>query len=106
MATSLVHRDSTPCIKSNLDLFTVPPTETSTLDSRWVKYETSSALSNQDVISPIEFTISPSENYLDLSQSFLYLRVKITKSDGTDLDAAATVHPVNYFMHSLIQQCD
>ncbi len=46
------------------------------------------------------------ENYTDLHNSFLYLRVKITHADGSDIDAAPKVGPVQYPIGSLIKSVE
>lgn len=52
---------------------------------------------------PIEFNVTSSERqYLDLNNSRLCVRVKITKADGTNLDAD-TAGPINLTLHSLFK---
>lgn len=56
---------------------------------------------------PIKFSISgDSNNYLDLSSSYLLLKVKITKADSTDLDAQGDAAPINLLGHTLFQQVE
>ena len=56
---------------------------------------------------PIKFTVSGDSNYyLDLGSSYLYLEVKITKADGTAIDADTAVGPVNLIAHYLFKQVD
>ena len=56
---------------------------------------------------PIEFHISGSgSEYLDLGQSQIYVKVKITNQDGSNLAADAQVGPVNLYLHSLFSQVD
>jgi hypothetical protein len=43
---------------------------------------------------------------MDFANSYLYARVKITRANGENLDAADTVGPVNNFLHSLFSQVD
>ena len=50
----------------------------------------------------IEFCINSSETeYLDLNDTLLYLRLKVTKADGKELPAASNVTPANFFMNAL-----
>lgn len=52
--------------------------------------------------STIEFHINGSETeYLDLNDTLLYLRLKVTAAAGKALAAAAVGTPANYFMNSL-----
>ncbi|HSN23010.1 MAG TPA: hypothetical protein VLS45_02370, partial [Methylomicrobium sp.] len=43
---------------------------------------------------------------MDFANSYLHVVAKLTKADGTDLDANAAVGPVNLFLHSLFSQVD
>jgi hypothetical protein len=74
---SLVHEHSCECTKSELDLFAVPGTQTAVESSSTVEYNPVSALAH---LLPIEFNIVASgENYIDLNNTQLYVRLKITK---------------------------
>ncbi|XP_067456274.1 uncharacterized protein F54H12.2-like [Thunnus thynnus] len=56
---------------------------------------------------PIEFFIpGDGEKYLDLNDTLLHLRVKITNADGTDLPDNAAVGLVNYPLNTIFSQCD
>ena len=111
----LVHPSSCACGKSELELFSVPPTQTAIESSQWVEYRPITSLSDS---SPIEFVITGSgEEYLDLSETYLQVTAKIVKTDGGNLgqtsDAAGTVTgddanvgPVNLWLHSLFSQVD
>jgi len=61
---AFVHHESRECTKSELDLFTIPVTQTSIFKGQWIKYHT---LSNITDTGPIEFNVSGiGEEYLDL----------------------------------------
>ncbi|XP_065211251.1 uncharacterized protein F54H12.2-like [Planococcus citri] len=101
---SFLHIDSCECTKSELDLFALPPTQVAIERGEWVEYKPISALSET---SQIEFTVPGiGEEYMDLSHTMLYLKVKVTKSDGTALGNDDVVAPVNNWMHSLFSQVD
>ena len=101
---ALVHDHSCECAKSELDLFTIPPTQTSIERGDWKEYR---PLSSINTGGPIEFYVSGSgEEYIDLDQTQLYVRAKITKKDGSALDDDDVVGPVNLFLHSLFSQVD
>jgi len=52
--------------------------------------------------SAIDFTINASDtDYLDLNDSLLYLRLKVTTSDGKNIAAASLSTPSNFFMNAL-----
>ena len=94
---SFLHKQSYECSKSELDLFQVPPTQISFEAARIVDYHPIANIEN----GPIEFYISgSSDEYIDLSQTFLYLQCEITKEQG------ATAAPANLFLHTLFSQVD
>ncbi|KAJ8030074.1 hypothetical protein HOLleu_29650 [Holothuria leucospilota] len=101
---ALVHNHSCECAKSELDLFTIPPTQTSIERGDWKEYR---PLSTINTGGPIEFFVSGSgEEYIDLDQTQLYVRAKITKKDGSALEDDDAVGPVNLFLQSLFNQVD
>lgn len=101
---ALLHEKSCPSADSGLDLFAVPPTQTSIEEGSFVEYHPLSTLSQN---APIEFHVSGGTgDYLDLSNTLLHVKAKVTKIDGTDLDADTNVAPVNNWLHSLFSQVD
>ncbi|GBM22488.1 Uncharacterized protein F54H12.2 [Araneus ventricosus] len=103
MAT-LIHQDSPICVKSELDLFSIPSTQAAIEFRKFVEYF---PLSNIRDGSPVEFHISGSgDEYLDLADSYIHVKAKITKSDGAPLPDNEPVAPVNLFLHSLFSQVD
>lgn len=101
---AFVLKDSPECAKSELELFSLPPTQTVIERGQWVEFH---PLANVSEGSPVEFNVSGSgEDYLDLSQTQLYVKAKILKGDGKPLTAENKVGPVNLFLHSLFSQVD
>ena len=101
---AFVHHESQECTKSELDLFTIPATQTSISKGQWIEYH---PLSNIIETGPIEFNVSGSgEEYLDLARTQLYVKANITKANGTALDPNEQVGPVNLFLHFLFSQVD
>jgi len=101
---AFVHEQSCECTKSELDLFSVPPTQTSMEQGSWIEYHPLTTVTDG---SPIEFDIGASgEDYVDFANTMLYVRAKVVAPDGTDLAADAEVNPVNLFLHSLFSQVD
>jgi hypothetical protein len=101
---AFIHEGSCECAKSELDLFSLPWTQTSIESGIYVEYH---PISNITGGAPIEFDVTATgDDYLDLANSFLCARAKITRINGDDLDAADTVGPVNNFLHSLFSQVD
>ncbi|XP_023247392.1 uncharacterized protein F54H12.2-like [Copidosoma floridanum] len=98
---SFLHSHTDPCLKSELDLFSVPLTQTALKTNRWVHYKPVSSLSDE---SPIEFVISSqNEDYINLAHTMLRVNVTLTPYDK---DRDALVAPVNNFLHSIFNQVD
>ncbi|XP_067945020.1 uncharacterized protein F54H12.2-like [Watersipora subatra] len=101
---SLIFEHSCLAAKPELDIFSAPPTMAALEDSWSTEYLPTTSL---DDTSPIKFMISGDSNhYIDPYSSYLYLEVKITKQDGTDIDAGTQIGPVNLLAHSLFGQVD
>ncbi|GFX27778.1 uncharacterized protein F54H12.2 [Trichonephila clavipes] len=97
-------KDSPDCTKYELNLFAPPPTQMVIERGHWVQFP---PIANVSDGGPIEFLISGSrEEYLDLSQTQLYVRAKILKSDGKLITEENKVSPINLFLHSLFSQVD
>lgn len=95
---------SEECIKSELDLFTLPLTQTAIEKHNYVEILPLSAITDT---SPLEFFIAGTgEDYLDLNNTLLYTRVKITNPDGSDIPDGAPVGLVNYPAASIFSQVD
>ena len=93
-------------MKSELNLFSLPPTQTGIESSYWVQYKPVSSVSNQG---PIEYIVpGNSDEYLDLPHTLLYVKVTFqspeTENEAVTDALRAQVGPVNNFMHSLFDQ--
>jgi len=101
---AFIHEGSCDGTKSELDLFSIPPTQTSMEQGSWIEYHPLTAVRDGG---PIEFEISGSgEDYIDFANRVLYVKAKITANNGGNLAADAEVGPANLFLHSLFSQVD
>lgn len=106
---SLIDPNSCECLKSELELFQVPPTQVAIDKSYYVKYH---SLTSLEKGGPIEFRINAGEDvYIDPSNIILYTKNRIldhnskeipklvrNAADNADIDNIAnTAYPVNYF---------
>ena len=103
---SSIYPDSMLALKSELELYGVPKTQIAFEDSR---YEEVYPITSLDRGTPLEFRVTSDTNeYIDLSQCFLYTKCKIVKRAGSAAlvepnapDAAvpdpSVVYPINYF---------
>lgn len=97
-------KDSPECVKSELELFHLPGTQTVIQSGQWVEFH---PLSNVFDGGPITFHCSGSgEEYIDLSQTQLHVKAKILKNDNSPMGKDADIGPVNLFLHSLFSQVD
>lgn len=98
---AFLHHSSCECMKSELDLFSLPMTQTTVESSSCVEYKPVSSLSDQ---APIEFLIAAAgEEYIDLAHTMIKMSVKLEKYDTTK---DVKVAPVNNFLHSIFSQVD
>ncbi|OOY36394.1 hypothetical protein BOV89_12840 [Solemya velum gill symbiont] len=91
---------------TSLALFQTPQTDLGSQGTEWVTYRPVNQLTGG---SAIEFTIPPMANtYLDLQRTLLNIKVKIKKSDGSDVGSLTDdlVGPVNAPLHTLFSQVD
>ncbi|XP_071036995.1 uncharacterized protein F54H12.2-like [Parasteatoda tepidariorum] len=88
-------KNSPECVKSELELFNLPGTQTVIQDGQWIQFH---PLSNVFDNAPVEFHIYGSgEDYIDLSQTQLYVKAKIVKTDNSAITKDDTIGPVNLF---------
>ncbi|XP_031785920.1 uncharacterized protein F54H12.2-like [Nasonia vitripennis] len=100
-----LHACSGEGMKSELDLFILPLTQTSIESSAYLYYKPISSLSD-DSDSPLEFLIpSSTDHYIDLAHTMLHLTVQILPASDTPSENLK-VCPVNNFIHSMFDQID
>ena len=101
---AFLHSQSGECLKSELDLFSVPRTQTSIEGGGYVEYNPISSLNHS---APIEFVINGSgQEYIDLANTQIYVKAQIVMPNGDDIANDAVVGPVNNLLHSLFSEVD
>ncbi|XP_078144002.1 uncharacterized protein F54H12.2-like [Centroberyx gerrardi] len=89
---------------TELDLFSAPMTQLSIEEKHYTEVMPIAAITDRG---PIEFFIpGDGEKYLDLNDTLLHLRLKITNADGTDLAQDTAVSIINYPLNTIFSQCD
>lgn len=102
---ALLHSLSAPAVRGEVEIFSIPPTDTTCDYSMYEEFQP--VVNVQDSTSKIEFKIPGNgHHYLDLSDSFLYLKLKVVKRDGGNLEETSAMGTVNLFMHALFSQLD
>ena len=97
---SFLHPNSCECANSELDLFAVPPTQTSVEEGYWHQIGTVTAINDGG---PYVFNISGAgDDYVDLGNTNLYVKAQIVKkADGTNMANDAKAAPTNLWLHTL-----
>ena len=73
--------------------------------TQWNAYHPIASLDSHHA--PIKFLILPhTEIYTDLSLAYLYIKFRILKQTGEDLDMDAKVFSINNFFHSMFSDID
>ena len=87
-----------------LDLFKEKPTEVGVRNTNWVEHRSNSQLGDT---AALEFNIAGSSaNYIDLKETRLLIRCKITKEDGNSLTQSDKVGLVNLPLQALWTQVE
>lgn len=103
MAHFEIQPRSTPCVKQELDLFTLPPTQCSITDTYDVPYNPVSSIDNSR---RYEFHIPGTTDLIDLQGIYVELKGKVVNQTGDNLTAAQHVTASQYFLHSLFNEID
>lgn len=99
-----MHAASNECLRSELDLWIVPPTQTALEATHWVPYK---PLTTLDSSNTVDFCIpAAGSEYVDPAHTILLVKAKIVNADGTDLGPENDATPVNYALHALWSQVD
>jgi hypothetical protein len=101
----MMHNESCECSKSELDLFSMPPTLTSMEAGKYIQYSPVSMITESG---PLEFLIESNDQFIDINDTALHIQAKIVKKDGTAIDDGTddVGAPVNLWLHSLFSQVD
>lgn len=83
---SILDVTSSPSVFSELDLFTVPPTQVAVERSFTQEIRPLNALSDEG---PYEFAVTGNHYFLDMTENLVYLKLKITMENGTNIPAHA-----------------
>jgi len=103
---AFLHPHSDEALRTELDLWTVPPTQTALEEAQWQYFKPVTSITQSN---SIEFCVpGAGTDYIDPAHTLLYVTAKIVNADGTNItdkdesDAA----PVNYLLNSMWSQCD
>ena len=104
---ALIHHASKSCTKSELDLASIPFTQTTIEGNKLIEIRPVTSITQN---SAIDFFISSStDEILDLNSTRLKITLKIVKGTGgnyTDDDTVNKIGPINYLLGGLFSQVD
>jgi hypothetical protein len=100
-----IFKGSQPSYRSELDLSSIPSSDVSLLHSEYFQYYP--VFNLKDSSNPVQFIIpSTGTHYTQLSDSFLYLRLRILKTDGSNLTSAESVAGTNNLFAALFESAE
>ena len=101
----MIHAESCECGVGGTEFFESPPTQTVVEGRKKVDFF---PVANVTDLGPLEFLVtSADDDYYDLNDHCLELKIKIVKRHGgADIVAADKVGPINFFLHSIFSQID
>ena len=110
----IIHPYSVPCVKSELDIDYVPPTQTEIEKGFLVEFRPIAPIERDQQTPKIEFLIpANADHYLDLDDMFIKVVLKVTaKKDNTDVVAGdgtvanTNYAPVNNLIHSIFSKVE
>ena len=99
MTTLALHKGSASAVNDALQLFDLPPTDTSMTAARMLEFTPIS-----QGINPMEFVVPGVNAFIDLSRSYFTMKLRLKKQNDTDLADGELLYPANNLAHTLIKQ--
>ena len=87
-----LHKGSASAVNDALQLFDLPPTDTSMTAARMLEFTPIS-----QGINPMEFVVPGVDAFIDLSRSYFNMKLRLRKQNGTDLADGELLYPANKF---------
>ncbi|XP_053200849.1 uncharacterized protein F54H12.2-like [Panonychus citri] len=98
-----LHESSMPASKSELQVFSIPPTQTAIESSYEVEYRPNASLESSNFY---EINVPASEDFTDLACTMLHIHLSVKTVAGAVLTEANKVKAVTNFGNSLFEQVD
>lgn len=80
--SKLIDHNSLPSTKTELDLFSLPPTQVSIESGYWAPNRLVNTCTNSG---PWQFDVQANPQYLQLAKNYLWVKLRIVKGDGSEL---------------------
>ena len=97
----LIDHQSAASTKTELDLFTVPPTQVSIESSFWQAIR---LVNNCNSTGPYKFHIDSNPHWTDLNRNYIYAKFQITQTNGGALPNDIDVAPINLLAQTFFRQ--
>jgi len=97
---SLLDKRSQPAGKSEVELFSLPPTQVAIERAYWTEIFLKHSLTDNG---PFEFHIPAEPAYIDLAKNYIFLELSIVNKDGAAV-APSLVGPINLLGKTLFKQ--
>lgn len=81
------------------------PTQNAIASTQYYEYPCLTSTSSDDGV-PLEFRVDKTNQFTDLTQTFLIFTAQVTKKDGSNLGSDDIVAPVNNFGYSIFSDVD
>ena len=98
-----LHESSLPASKSELQVFSIPPTQTAIESSYEVEYRPNASLESSNFY---EINVPASEDFTDLASTMLHIHATVKTKAGKSLTDASKIKAVTNFANSLFEQID
>ena len=89
--------NNTECSLSSLDLFSGKHVQRDGEEGIWEKFSPLSTIQN----GVVEFRIDGTKSFIDLQNTFIFVKARVVNTDGTNLAADKEVSVINYISGSL-----
>ncbi len=97
----IVHHDSMVAAKSELDFFSIPPTQVSVKEGFWSQHNLDKAATDTG---PFRIELPRDNFYYDLSKNYLQMTLQITNTDGTVIENTDTVGTINLLGKTFLER--
>ena len=102
--SKFIDKLSVPSTKTELDLYSVPPTQVVIRRSFWEEVQLMNPITHEG---PFEFRIPPDMYMLHLSKNYIYMRLRIVRPNGNVLQVAQPAQaPAAAVVAGLIAVCN
>ena len=97
----IIHENSMIAAKSEMDFFSVPPTQVSVKDGFWSSHNLEKSATN---VGPYRIELPKDNYYYDLSKNYIQLKLQIVKPDGSALAETDKIGVINLLAKTFFER--